>query len=76
MSRTCTICGKGTITGNNVPRKGLAKKKGGVGQHIGVKTRRVFKPNLTKIKTFFEGKTQTIRICMRCMRSNKVVKKV
>ncbi len=37
MARKCEITGKKTMFGNNVPRKGLAKKKGGAGQHIGVK---------------------------------------
>ena len=40
MARRCDICGKGTISGNVVTRKGQPKKKGGVGQHIGVTTKR------------------------------------
>ena len=36
MARRCDICGKGTVAGQVVPRKGQAKKDGGVGQHIGV----------------------------------------
>lgn len=74
MSRKCEICGKGTVAGHNVPRKGLPKKKGGAGQHIGVKTKRVFKPNLVKIKALVAGKSQSMKICTRCLRSNKVVK--
>ncbi len=74
MSRKCEICGKGTVAGHNVPRKGLPKKKGGAGQHIGVKTKRVFKPNLLKIKVLDGGSKKSMKICTRCLRSNKVVK--
>ena len=74
MSRKCEICGKGTISGHNVPRKGLPKKKGGAGQHIGVKAKRLFKPNLVKIKALIKGKKQSIKICTRCLRSGKILK--
>lgn len=74
MSRKCDICGKGTIAGNSVPRKGLPKKKGGAGQHIGVKSKRVFKPNLVKIKALVKGSPKSMKICTRCLKSNKVQK--
>lgn len=74
MARRCEICGKGTVAGNNVPRKGQAKKKGGVGQHIGVKTKRVFKPNIVKVKANVNGTTKTIKVCTRCLKSGKVEK--
>ena len=76
MSRVCDICGKGTITGNIVPRKGQAKKKGGVGQHIGVKKKRVFKPNLVNVKTVIGGTHCTVRICTRCLKSGFIEKAV
>jgi large subunit ribosomal protein L28 len=74
MSRKCEICGKGTIAGNSVPRKGLPKKEGGAGQHIGVKSKRVFKPNLVKIKAIVDGSPKSMKICTRCLKSNKVQK--
>lgn len=74
MSRKCEICGKGTISGSVVTRKGLAKKKGGVGQHIGVTTKRVFKPNLVTVKAMVNGSPKTIKVCTRCLRSGKVQK--
>lgn len=74
MSRKCEICGKGTIAGNSVPRKGLPKKKGGAGQHIGVKSKRLFKPNLTRMKALVNGQKKTIKLCMRCLRTGKIVK--
>lgn len=39
-------------------------------------TRRVWRPNLLKIKTEKDGSTVTLKICARCLRSGKVVKKV
>ncbi len=54
MARKCEITGKKTMFGNNVPRKGLAKKKGGAGQHIGVKTKRTFKVNLINKNFLFQ----------------------
>lgn len=74
MSRNCSICGKGTVAGHSVPRKGLPKKKGGAGQHIGVKSKRLFKPNLVKIKALIEGKPKSVKICTRCLRTGKIVK--
>ena len=74
MSRKCDICGKGTVSGHSVPRKGLPKKKGGAGQHIGVKSKRLFKPNLVKIRALVKGQAQSMKICTRCLKGNKVIK--
>lgn len=70
MSRKCEICGKGTVSGNNVPRKGLPKKKGGAGQHIGVKTKRLFKPNLVRVGR--SAGARRMKVCTRCLRAGKV----
>ena len=63
MSRTCQICGKRTITGNSV-------------SHAKNRTRRVWKPNLKKVKTEIQGTTLTVKICARCLRSDYITKKV
>ena len=34
MSRVCELCGKTTHAGGSISRRGLAKKKGGVGAFI------------------------------------------
>ena len=44
MARVCEICGKGTVTGNNV-------------SHSKNRLRRTWKPNLVKVKTM-QGKTK------------------
>lgn len=74
MARRCEICGKGTISGQVVPRKGQAKKKGGVGQHIGVTKKRVFMPNIVSVKTLINGTPTTVTVCTRCLRAGKVQK--
>ena len=76
MARRCEICGKGTMSGNVVTRKGQAKKKGGVGQHIGVTTKRVFRPNIITVKTMIGGSPTTVKVCARCLRAGKVQKVV
>ena len=76
MARRCEICGKGTMSGNVVTRKGQAKKKGGVGQHIGVTTKRVFRPNIISVKTVIDGTPTTVKVCARCLRAGKVQKVV
>ncbi|MBR1938135.1 MAG: 50S ribosomal protein L28 [Spirochaetales bacterium] len=76
MARRCDICGKGTVSGNVVTRKGQAKKKGGVGQHIGVTTKRVFRPNLVSVKTLINGTPKTIKVCTRCLRTGEFTKLV
>ncbi len=63
MSRRCEICGKGPQTGNNVSK---------AYNH----TRRVWRPNLVKVKTEIGGTTMTIKMCTRCLRSGYVTKKV
>ncbi|HEY0791659.1 MAG TPA: 50S ribosomal protein L28 [Chthoniobacterales bacterium] len=46
MSRVCSITGAKPSKGTTIHRRGLAKKKGGVGQHVTANTRRFFFPNL------------------------------
>jgi large subunit ribosomal protein L28 len=49
MSKVCSITGARAGRGHVIHRRGLAKKKGGIGQHVTANTRRTFEPNL-KIK--------------------------
>src|SRR5260370_41221357 len=46
MSRVCRIPGAKPTKGPAIHRRGMAKKKGGVGQHITANTPRLFLPNL------------------------------
>ena len=75
MSRFCESCGKGPVTGMRYKRRGLAKAKGGVGEKIVGKMLRTFGPNLQKVRIrTAEGTVRRMKICTRCLKSNKFVK--
>ncbi len=46
MSQICTITGAGITRGSVIHRRGMAKKKGGVGRHVTKNVPRTFTPNL------------------------------
>jgi large subunit ribosomal protein L28 len=46
MSRFCSITGAKPKRGSTIHRRGMAKKKGGVGRHVTANTPRYFVPNL------------------------------
>jgi large subunit ribosomal protein L28 len=62
MGMQCAVCGKHTVTGNNV-------------SHANNKTRRTWKPNLQRIKVIVDNKRMTMSVCTRCIRSGKVTKR-
>ena len=74
MPRTCFYCGKGPSFGKKITRRGMAKKKGGVGQKITGVSIRKFKPNLQRVKAVVDGATRTINVCTKCIHMGKVVK--
>jgi large subunit ribosomal protein L28 len=76
MSKICAICGKKPVAGRTIVRRGLAKKKGGVGQKItGVNPRR-FLPNLKTVRALVNGAPKRIRVCVKCLKAGKVTKAV
>jgi len=46
MSRICTVTKARPSKGHVIHRRGMAKKKGGVGRHVTANTPRKFMPNL------------------------------
>ena len=46
MSRICSITNARPSKGHVIHRRGMAKKKGGVGRHVTANTPRKFMPNL------------------------------
>lgn len=74
MFRKCVICDKGAIPGKNVVRKGLAKKKGGTGQKIVRATKRLFLPNLQKIRIILDGRPQRVYLCTKCLKTGRFQK--
>jgi large subunit ribosomal protein L28 len=63
MSRVCEICGKGPSYGHNV-------------SHANNKTRRVWYPNLQRMRVLKNNNVVRMRVCTRCIRSGKVAKAV
>ena len=76
MSRRCEICGKGDVRGNTILRRGQAKKKGGIGQHVTAVTPRLFKPNLQVVRAIDPktGRHGRIKACANCIKSGRVLK--
>ena len=74
MSRVCYICKKGTVAGRTIKRRGLAKKKGGVGKKITGITARRFMPNLQNVRARINGQIKRIKICTKCLKAGKVIK--
>jgi len=61
MANVCEICGKKPLTGCNV-------------SHAHNKTKKVFKPNLQKVRAVSKGSVRTVKVCTRCIRSGAISK--
>ena len=61
MGKVCSICGKGRQVGYSV-------------SHAHNKTKRVFKPNLQKVRAVQNGSVRNVKVCTRCIRSGSVQK--
>ncbi len=62
MSKVCEVCGKGPLSGNTV-------------SHAHNKARMRQLPNLQKVHAEENGQRVTKRVCTKCIRSGRVVKK-
>jgi len=76
MAQQCAVCGKQPQVGNSVSQRGKPKYLGGNGRKTTGITRRLFKPNLQKIRIQEGGSVVTRRVCTGCIRSGKVQKAV
>ncbi|MBI1883046.1 MAG: 50S ribosomal protein L28 [Chlamydiae bacterium] len=74
MAKICVVCGKKPLSGNKISRRGLAKRKGGVGENLTGITRRRFLPNLQRIRALIDGTIQSVRVCTKCLKAQKVLK--
>jgi large subunit ribosomal protein L28 len=74
MSRVCEICGKHVVAGGSISRRGMAKKYGGVGSRVIAHNKRVFRPNLKKVRAWVNGGVKRITVCTSCIQAGKVVK--
>lgn len=74
MSKVCFICGKSPVAGRSIMRRGLAKKKGGVGRKITGISPRKFLPNIQFVKILKDGKPKRVRVCTKCLKAGKVTR--
>jgi large subunit ribosomal protein L28 len=61
MAMSCEICGKKPVVGRRVSHA------------HNVRPRR-FEPNLQTVRAVVNGATRRVRVCTRCLRSQKIVK--
>ena len=71
MSRVCDINGTKALKGRKIHRRGLAKKKGGIGQHVTATTRRYFLPNLKTKRVWVPElkKFVTVKLTARALKT-------
>ena len=74
MPRSCEICGKRLIFGRSIVHHGMAKKKGGIGLHTTGINRRVFVPNLHRIRVRENGGVRRRVVCAECIKHGRVAK--
>ncbi len=74
MSKCCYVCGKKKVTGGSIARRGMAKKKGGIGMHIVKNVKRTFKPNLQSARIRENSQVKHVTVCTACIRSSRVAK--
>ncbi|MBR3622817.1 MAG: 50S ribosomal protein L28 [Selenomonadaceae bacterium] len=63
MACVCEICNKTKRAGMNV-------------SHSHLKTKRVFKPNIQRVRAMIDGEVKRINVCTRCLRSGKVLRAI
>ena len=62
MSKICSITGSRATRGSIIHRRGMAKKKGGVGRHVTKNVPREFHPNLHSHRVWVAELKKFIRI--------------
>ncbi|GAB1536488.1 MAG: 50S ribosomal protein L28 [Geovibrio sp.] len=61
MARRCEVCGKGPMFGHNI-------------SHAHNVTRRVFLPNVHKMRVIEDGQVVRKKVCTKCLKAGKVQK--
>jgi len=59
----CAICGKGPNFGHNV-------------SHANNRTRKIWMPNIQRVKTVSNGTVRHVRVCTQCIKAGRVVKAI
>lgn len=76
MAYQCDVCGKKPSVGNSKTERGKPKYLGGNGRKTTGISRRLFKPNLQKVRVQDGDKVVPKRVCTNCLRSGLVQKAV
>ena len=58
MSKVCSVCGKGKLSGNLV-------------SHSNRKTPRLYNANVQKVRVISDGVISSEYVCARCLKSNE-----
>jgi large subunit ribosomal protein L28 len=75
MGMHCSVCLKKPEVGNQKTYRGKAKYLGGVGRKITGTTKRVFYPNLQRIRVVdSEGTVGRKWVCTQCIRSGNITR--
>ena len=76
MPAKCDLCGKSSISGSSITRRGKAKYLGGVGRKITGISKRRFHANLQRVRAELPDGTRTrMRVCAQCLRAGRVSKR-
>ncbi len=59
MAKICQICGK-------------SKDRGFQISHSHIKTKRLWRPNIHKVRALVDGTPRRINVCTRCLKSGRV----
>lgn len=62
MARVCDITGARATRGSIIHRRGMAKKKGGVGRHVTKNVSRIFAPNLHEHRIWVPELKKFVRV--------------
>ena len=62
MSKVCSITQAKPSKGHVIHRRGMAKKKGGVGRHVTANTPRTFQPNLKSKRIWVPELKKFVRV--------------
>lgn len=63
MSQRCDVCGKGYLAGNRV-------------SHAHNVSHRRWYPNLRNVRAIVSGHVERLKVCTRCLRSDRIRKAV
>jgi len=75
MSKVCVVCNKHKVVGGHIARRGMARIKGGAGRKITGRSKRLFSPNLQRIRIVLpSGRVTTAYVCAKCLKAGKVKK--